>query len=120
MMRIESIQMKQTNSLIKDYLNNDQQINDFIDYPINNLEQRLQDLNNQTFDRKALTDVLHSMNEQWSTPEQTLKNISRLQASDSVVVIGGQQAGLLTGPLYTINKIVSLIQYSRQQEEALG
>lgn len=120
MMRIESIQMKQTNSLIADYLNNDEQINDFIDYPTDNLEQRLKDLNDQTFDRKALTDVLHSMNEQWQAPEQSLKNISRLQASDSVVVIGGQQAGLLTGPLYTINKIISLIQYSRQQEEALG
>src|SRR5690625_2150570 len=120
MMRIESIQMKQTNSLIADYLNNDEQINDFIDYPTDNLEQRLKDLNDQTFDRKALTDVLHSMNEQWQAPEQSLKNISRLQAPESVVVIGGQQAGLLTGPLYTINKIISLIQYSRQQEEALG
>src|SRR5699024_1742087 len=34
----------------------------------------------------------------------------------SVVVIGGQQAGLLTGPMYTINKIMSIIQLAKQQE----
>src|SRR5699024_5154563 len=32
---------------------------------------------------------------------------------------GGQQAGLLTGPLYTINKIISILQYAKEQEKRL-
>ncbi len=32
----------------------------------------------------------------------------------------GQQAGLLTGPLYTIHKIISIINYARQKEAVLG
>ena len=36
-----------------------------------------------------------------------------------MVVIGGQQAGLLTGPLYTIHKVISIIKLAEEQEEEL-
>ncbi|HLS20150.1 MAG TPA: bacillithiol biosynthesis cysteine-adding enzyme BshC [Bacillota bacterium] len=119
-MQIESIHIKQNNRLMKDYLNNERQINDFVDYPTLDLQQRLQDLQEQTFDRQSLTNVLEKMNRHWQAPKQSLNNIERLKQANSVVVIGGQQAGLLTGPLYTVNKVISLIQYSRKQEETLG
>src|SRR5699024_9412840 len=38
----------------------------------------------------------------------------------STVVIAGQQAGLLTGPMYTINKLISVVQFAREQQEQLG
>lgn len=119
-MQIESIHIKQNNRLINDYLKNVEQINDFVDYPTIDLQQRMQDLQAQTFDRASLTDVLEKMNRHWQAPEQSLHNIERLRQENSVVVIGGQQAGLLTGPLYTVNKVISLIQYSRVQESILG
>ena len=43
----------------------------------------------------------------------------KTERSKSAAVVGGQQAGLLTGPLYTIHKIISIIVLARQQEEAL-
>src|SRR5699024_3713729 len=50
----------------------------------------------------------------------TQNNILKLQDENSTVVIGGQQAGLLTGPLYTVNKAISIIQYAKQQEKKLN
>lgn len=40
----------------------------------------------------------------------TLDNLDRLANSNTFVVIGGQQPGLLTGPLYTIYKAISIIK----------
>ena len=37
-----------------------------------------------------------------------------------MVVIGGQQAGILTGPLYSIHKIISIIAFARQKEAELN
>src|SRR5699024_7955539 len=59
------------------------------------------------------------LNKNWDAPLSTIENIKRLNDKESVVVIGGQQAGLLTGPMYTINKVISIIQYAKQQEEHL-
>src|SRR5699024_9139760 len=39
---------------------------------------------------------------------------------DAVVVIGGQQAGLLTGPLYSINKVISIISLAKRQEAEIN
>src|SRR5699024_11142195 len=36
-----------------------------------------------------------------------------------VLVIGGQQAGLGTGPMYTVNKIISIIKLAREKEAQL-
>ncbi|TDM03932.1 bacillithiol biosynthesis cysteine-adding enzyme BshC [Macrococcus carouselicus] len=40
--------------------------------------------------------------------------------SGSQVVIGGQQAGLMISPLYTIHKIISIIVLAQEQSKALG
>src|SRR5699024_6256726 len=37
----------------------------------------------------------------------------------SVVIVGGQQAGLGTGPMYTVNKIISIIKLAREKEAQL-
>src|SRR5690625_7202150 len=60
------------------------------------------------------------MNKQWTAPDSTMKNIERLKNKQSVVVIGGQQAGIMTGPLYTINKVISLIHCAKEQEKKLN
>src|SRR5690625_67559 len=119
-MQLESLPIKHSNPLMADYLGNNDRLKQFYDYPISNINERLSDLQNQSYERAYLTDALETMNRKWQAPSATIDNITRLKQSDSVVVIGGQQAGLLTGPLYTINKIISIIQYSRQKEKALG
>lgn len=120
-MRIRPIQLQTSNRFIADYRLEKESIMSYFSYqPFASLEKRVLDLKNRTFERQALSDILHKMNAHWDAPEQTLRQIERLKDDDSVVVIGGQQAGLLTGPLYTVNKIISIITYAKEQEEKLN
>lgn len=61
-------------------------------------------------DRHQLCDALEEMNVRWGAPEETRANIARLREADSVAVVSGQQAGLFTGPLYTIYKALSAVK----------
>lgn len=121
-MRIQPINIQTQNKLIQDYRNENEQIMQHFDY--NPFEsdvflKRLEDLQHKNVNREQLANVLHSLNTNWNAPSSTFANIERLRKDDSLVVIGGQQAGLLTGPMYTINKVISIIHLARQQEEQL-
>ena len=61
-------------------------------------------------DRNAVCNALAAMNQRWGAGEATLKNIELLRESDSIAVVSGQQAGLFTGPLYTIYKALSAVK----------
>jgi bacillithiol biosynthesis cysteine-adding enzyme BshC len=61
-------------------------------------------------DRNALCDALQDMNAAWGAGEETLKNIQRLRDTDCLAVVSGQQAGLFSGPLYTIYKALSAVK----------
>ena len=61
-------------------------------------------------DRNALCDALQDMNAAWGAGEETLKNIQLLREADCLAVVSGQQAGLFTGPLYTIYKALSAVK----------
>ncbi|WP_164669103.1 bacillithiol biosynthesis cysteine-adding enzyme BshC [Virgibacillus doumboii] len=121
-MRIDTIKQQKHSPLIDDYRRNKNSIMQYFDYnPYtgSTYKARLEELKNRNFDREQLTETLLTMNQQWNAPQSTYHNIERLKRNDSVVVIGGQQAGLLTGPMYTINKLISIIQFAKQQESEL-
>jgi bacillithiol synthase len=61
-------------------------------------------------DRNALCDALAEMNSAWGAGKETLRNIELLREADCVAVVSGQQAGLFTGPLYTIYKAISAVK----------
>lgn len=61
-------------------------------------------------DRNLLCDVLLEMNGGCAGSEKTLENINLLRDSETVAVVSGQQAGLFTGPLYTIYKALSAVK----------
>lgn len=119
-MNIDNIKLTQKNNLMIDYQNNEDEIMQFFDYhPFDDYKERLQYLRHKTFQRDRLVNTLLAMNKQWGAPDQTIRNINKLTDTESVVVVGGQQAGLLTGPLYTLNKIISIIKFAKEQEEKL-
>jgi bacillithiol synthase len=82
-------------------------------------KMRLNDLKERTYPRQKLVEHLLRYHQKFTVSKKTLDNIHKLLDPESVVVIGGQQAGLLTGPLYTIYKIISILTFAKQQEKAL-
>lgn len=61
-------------------------------------------------DRNRVADALTAMNQRWGAPAETLNNINLLRDEDCVAVVSGQQAGLFTGPLFTIYKALSAVK----------
>lgn len=122
-MRIDAMKLESNNRLATDYYASNPSIINHFDYSPYHpdvFNHRLKDIRERTFNRDRLTSVLKKLNAKWSAPDNTFDNIERLRDESSVVVIGGQQAGLLTGPLFTIHKIVSIIQLAKRQEELLN
>lgn len=111
----------QAQPFIDKYIAADKKIMEFYDYPVNEegLEERLKELRTRDFNREQLVDSLTKFNEKFTNCERTFHQIHKLNDERSVVVVGGQQAGLLTGPVYTINKIISILHEANRLEETL-
>lgn len=73
-------------------------------------ERRAGVLANHKTDREAVGDALEEMNRSWGASEKTIANIRLLREADCIAVVSGQQAGLFTGPLYTIYKALSAVK----------
>lgn len=69
-------------------------------------------LENYKADRNAVCDALEEMNRRFGAGEKTFENINLLREKDCVAVVTGQQAGLFSGPLYTIYKALSAVKLS--------
>ena len=67
-------------------------------------------LANYKADREILSDALKEINLKFGASEKTFRNIELLRSPDSVAVVTGQQAGLFSGPLYTIYKALSAVR----------
>jgi bacillithiol biosynthesis cysteine-adding enzyme BshC len=75
------------------------------------LQQRVPEvLSAYRVDRQHVCDALEAMNHSWGAGEATQKNIDLLREPDCIAVVSGQQAGLFTGPLYTIYKALSAVK----------
>ncbi|MCA1576466.1 MAG: bacillithiol biosynthesis cysteine-adding enzyme BshC [Acidobacteria bacterium] len=61
-------------------------------------------------DRNRVADALDAMNKRWGAGQETLDNVNLLRDADCIAVVSGQQAGLFTGPLYTIYKALSAVK----------
>lgn len=71
-------------------------------------------------DRKTLAEVLRQINAAWGATGKSLENLEKLSDAGSVVVIAGQQAGLLGGPLYTVYKALGAIHTAARLEKELA
>lgn len=67
-------------------------------------------LANYHTDRSKLADALIEINSKIGAGTKTFDNIERLRDPDTVAVVTGQQAGLFTGPLYTVYKALSAVK----------
>jgi bacillithiol biosynthesis cysteine-adding enzyme BshC len=60
--------------------------------------------------REDIATVLRRSQARLGASAATIENLDRLVQPTTFVVIGGQQPGLLTGPLYTVYKAISIIK----------
>ncbi|MFN2502002.1 MAG: bacillithiol biosynthesis cysteine-adding enzyme BshC [Pyrinomonadaceae bacterium] len=67
-------------------------------------------LENYETDREKLCDSLARLNLRFGAGDKTLQNLDLLRDPGTVAVMTGQQAGLFTGPLYTIYKALSAVK----------
>lgn len=123
-MELQDVSQALTNKIASSYLSGEEEVASFFDYPdIQNKEtykKRVQELSGRHFPRQELVDYLLKFNKKFDVSDKTILNIKRMLDPQSVVVIGGQQAGLLTGPLYSIHKIISIIKLAKEQEKLLN
>jgi bacillithiol biosynthesis cysteine-adding enzyme BshC len=61
-------------------------------------------------DRYRLCDILAKQNASFAAGPETIANIELLRRPGTVAVLTGQQAGLFTGPLYTVYKALSAVR----------
>lgn len=120
-MEVESLNIPAINKFASQYLKQEEPVTSFFHYNVNSssvYSDRMKDLASRQFEREDLAECISSYMESLPSSEKVEESLGKLR-NDAVTVIAGQQAGLMTGPLYTIHKIISVIQLARQQEAEL-
>ncbi|WP_339166563.1 bacillithiol biosynthesis cysteine-adding enzyme BshC [Paenibacillus sp. FSL R5-0341] len=74
---------------------------------------------NTRIDRRDLAEYLRIYNKRVNDHEEVHASITRLAEQGALVVTGGQQSGLFTGPLFVIYKAASVVAAAREAEERL-
>lgn len=83
-------------------------------------QRRASYLDSRKYSRGVLADTLQAYHEDLGANSQTFQMIEELRQAETLVVITGQQAGIFTGPLYTLYKAITTIQLAKEQREKLG
>lgn len=122
-MEMINLSLPVANKFVTDYLERKNSTKEFFHYSYldnGSYEKRLKELEARTFMRNDLADHIEAYMKTYPQSETVRQSIAKLRLENSVVVIGGQQAGVLTGPLYSIHKVISIILLAKQKEEELG
>ncbi|WP_342469962.1 bacillithiol biosynthesis cysteine-adding enzyme BshC [Ureibacillus sp. FSL K6-3587] len=109
------------NQLLSDFWAGSERLLSFYQYPYNDDSFRIRAgyLKEQQYDRKGLSNVIYQFMEPFGISQKSMEHLNKLE-NGALAVVGGQQAGLLTGPLYSVYKAISVILLAREQSEKLG
>jgi len=121
-MEILNLSLPATNRFASNYLEQSPEIQPFFHYRFNEVTddaKRVGELSNRLFPRIEVAEHIESFMKRFPSSEAVIKSIDKLKSNNSLVVIGGQQAGILTGPLYSIHKVISIIKLAEQKEAQL-
>lgn len=84
------------------------------------VQDRLRYLDGRSFERQRLKQLLQKYNDSLHYGERAVTALEKLESEETVIVAGGQQAGMLTGPSMVISKAVSVIKLAEQEQKRLG
>jgi len=121
-MKVKDLNLSPSTNLVQDYINQKQEIEAFFDYMPYKQESyslRYRELMSRSFARQELVERLKVFNKTFTYSEKSLEQLDKLLDPQSVAIVGGQQPGLFTGPLYTIYKAITVIQLAKEQEKDL-
>ncbi|MCI3921022.1 bacillithiol biosynthesis cysteine-adding enzyme BshC [Paenibacillus sp. TRM 82003] len=71
-------------------------------------------------DREAAAEAVLAYNRRTNPIPEAIAAAERLKRPDALVVVGGQQAGLFTGPMLVVYKAITIIRTARTAEAKLG
>lgn len=112
-------EIPRTSRLFRDYLDDFGQLSHFYHPTGIGLEALVAHaglIARQDSPRAEVAAILRDQNLAAGATAATLANLDRLGRADSVAIVTGQQAGLFTGPLYTIFKALTAVKLARQLE----
>ncbi|SIT67879.1 bacillithiol biosynthesis cysteine-adding enzyme BshC [Edaphobacillus lindanitolerans] len=119
-MEIECLDIPTASPVMKAYAGDGEFINTYFDYPLSDdgYRQRLLELETREYDRESLADAIRAFMEPLGISDRTSGHLEELRQG-AQVVIGGQQAGILSGPLYSLNKAITVILEAGRLRELL-
>ena len=105
------------NKLYTDYVFDFQKLSDYFNHDYREIKSYIKRIDEieESYDdnlRKGLVEILDDYNSGLGAGRKTLDNIRKLGESGTVIVVGGQQPGLFTGPLFIIYKIITILRLS--------
>ncbi|SDN24790.1 bacillithiol biosynthesis cysteine-adding enzyme BshC [Alkalicoccus daliensis] len=118
-MQLIKQQLFKNSSFAGKYLQGDKNILRFYDYNLTMEKERAEELSHLNFQREKVADAMKEFHEKFFPCNEAFYQINRLRENNAVTVVGGQQAGLFTGPMYTIHKIISIITEAKRLENIL-
>lgn len=102
------------------YQTGDQRLRPFYQYEpsLTSFKTAIDNRKTKNVNRKVLVDTLLKQYEPIANNSQAVKNIQTLKSDNTFTIITAHQPSLLTGPLYYIYKICSVISLSRTLNQA--
>ncbi|RTR32448.1 bacillithiol biosynthesis cysteine-adding enzyme BshC [Robertmurraya yapensis] len=122
-MEIVNLTLPAINKFANNYYNGNEEIQQYFHYNYQNAshyQERLAELSNRSYMRDELVEHIAAFMKPFPSSVKVEESLEKLSKKDAVVVIGGQQAGILTGPLYSIHKVISIIAFAKEKEQELG
>lgn len=112
------------NHLFRDYIFNFENVGEYYQYNYRNIggyKKRVLDIKTDydKENRSKIYNILKDYNKSIGCSQKTIENIEKLKSPKSAVIIGGQQPGFLTGPIFIIFKIITILKVSSYFEKEL-
>ena len=120
-MKLEILALQEKNKVMQSYNNDKEFLHTFFDYENEEsaYPERLKELAGRTFETTSTCRNNPFIHGTFWNFCKCYKHIDEL-AENAVAVIGGQQAGILTGPLYSVHKAITVILLAKKQTRNLG
>lgn len=109
-----------SSTLFKDYLYHYDRVSQFYNgapHDLNNFQSVAAQVNNFSFARAEIADILARQNESFGCSALTLENIQRLREPGTFAIVTGQQVGLFSGPAFTLYKALTTVRLARALAE---